>query len=314
MVRKGGPCRLEWLLADTGIIQRLNRKVSANNERLSTNEMGCGSAPRSGPYHSDQSLAKITTSTGTDCGTVSSDARAALAAFELLTATPGCYSCGSIERPGPSGKAIASTLRSAVAMALARGWSMSSRALSAASDKAGSVRAIRPSCTIHSSSAIEDTASITSSDGSSRNNLASIGRASILPICPRAKAADLATPWFRSSSRSIITEMSSGRRRAQPQALARIPGSGCRSRDRKMSVGRVEPIRAAVLAARLSAGPCTTPRTISCDTACAASRPLITASAWRAARTQTQEASVIIMQPDAAASRSFRELWNRLGS
>jgi len=39
----------EWLLADTGIIQRLNRKVSANNERLSTNEMGCGSAPRSGP-------------------------------------------------------------------------------------------------------------------------------------------------------------------------------------------------------------------------------------------------------------------------
>ena len=79
----GGPCRLEWRLADTGIIQRLNRKVSANNERLSTNEMGCGSAPRSGPYHSDQSLAKITTSTGTDCGTVSSDARAALAAFEL---------------------------------------------------------------------------------------------------------------------------------------------------------------------------------------------------------------------------------------
>jgi len=160
---------------------------------------------------------------------------------------------------------------------------MSSRALSAASDKAGSVRAIRPSCTIHSSSAIEDTASITSSDGSSRNNLASIGRASILPICPRAKAADLATPWFRSSSRSIITEMSSGHRRAQPQALARIPGSGCRSRDRKMSVGRVEPIRAAVLAARLSAGPCTTPRAISRDTACAASRPLITASAWRAA-------------------------------
>jgi hypothetical protein len=36
------------------------------------------------------------------------------------------------------------------------------------------VRAIRPSCTTHSSSAIEDTASITSSDGSSRNNLSSI--------------------------------------------------------------------------------------------------------------------------------------------
>jgi hypothetical protein len=48
-----------------------------------------GSAPRSGrggrrfkSYHSDQHLAEIPTSTGTDCGTVSSDAHAALAAFE----------------------------------------------------------------------------------------------------------------------------------------------------------------------------------------------------------------------------------------
>jgi hypothetical protein len=32
--------------------------------------------------------------TSTDCGTVLSDARAGLAAFELLTAAPGCYSCG----------------------------------------------------------------------------------------------------------------------------------------------------------------------------------------------------------------------------
>ena len=79
LVRKGGPCRLEWLLADTGIIQRLNRKVSANNERLSTNEMWLRTS--FGTYHSDQSLAKITTSTGTDCSTA--DARAALAAFEL---------------------------------------------------------------------------------------------------------------------------------------------------------------------------------------------------------------------------------------
>jgi hypothetical protein len=56
-----------------------------------------GSAPRSGPAgrrfkscRSDQHLAEIPTSTGTDCGTVSSDAHATLAAFELL----GCYSCG----------------------------------------------------------------------------------------------------------------------------------------------------------------------------------------------------------------------------
>ena len=160
---------------------------------------------------------------------------------------------------------------------------MPSSALSAASDKAGRVRAIRPSCTMHSSSATDETASITSSDGSSRNNLANIGRASILPICPRAHAVDLATPWFRSPKRSIITEMSSGRRRAQRQALARIPGSGCRSRDRNTSAGRVEPIPAAVLTARFSAGPCTTPRAINRDTACAASRPPITASARSAA-------------------------------
>src|ERR1700730_3118110 len=45
-----------------------------------------GSAPRSGrggrrfkSCHSDQGLAEIPTSTGTDCGTVSSDPRAALA-------------------------------------------------------------------------------------------------------------------------------------------------------------------------------------------------------------------------------------------
>jgi hypothetical protein len=58
-----------------------------------------GSAPRSGrggrrfkSCHSDQHLAEIPTSTGTDCGTVSSDAHA-IASFELLAATPGCYSC-----------------------------------------------------------------------------------------------------------------------------------------------------------------------------------------------------------------------------
>ena len=102
--------------------------------------------------------------------------------------------------------------RIAIAIALARWWSILSNASSAASDKAGLDRAIRPSRTIHSSSAIGDTASITSSDGSILNRPASIGRASIPPICPRAYAADLATASFRSSRRSIIAAMSSGRR------------------------------------------------------------------------------------------------------
>ena len=105
--------------------------------------------------------------------------------------------------------------RIAIAIALARWWSILFNASSAASDKAGLDRAMRPSRTMHSSSATGDTASITSSDGSSRNRRAIIGRASILPICPRAHVADLATAWFRSSRRSIITAISSGRRQAQ---------------------------------------------------------------------------------------------------
>ena len=174
-------------------------------------------------------------------------------------------------------------LRIAVAIALARGWSISSSAWGAASDRLGSVRAIRPSCTMHSSSAIDETASITSPQGSSRNSLARIGRASVRPIRPRAHAADLATPRFRSSRRSIITAISSGCRRAQPHALARIPGSACRRRDSTTSTGRVEPIRAAVLTAKFNAGPCTTPRTINCATACAAPPPPIIARAFSAA-------------------------------
>ncbi len=142
---------------------------------------------------------------------------------------------------------------------------------------------MRPSRTIHSSSATDDTASITSSDGSSRNRLAIIGRASILPICPRAHAADLATAWFRSSRRSIITAISSGRRQAQRQALARMSGSTCRRRDPKTSAGRLACSCAATATARPSAGPCTTPRTTNRDTACAASRLPITASARKAA-------------------------------
>ena len=173
--------------------------------------------------------------------------------------------------------------RIAIAIALARWWSILSNASSAASDKAGLDRAIRPSRTIHSSSAIGDTASITSSDGSILNRRASIGRASIPPICPRAYAADLATASFRSSRRSIIAAMSSGRRQAQRQALARMSGSACRRRDSKTSAGRLARSCAATPTARPSAGPCTTPRTINLEIACAASRPPITASARRAA-------------------------------
>ena len=173
--------------------------------------------------------------------------------------------------------------RIAIAIALARWWSILSNASSAASDKAGLDRAMRPSRTMHSSSATGDTASITSSDGSSRNRRAIIGRASILPICPRAHAADLATAWFRSSRRSIIAAINSGRRQAQRQALARMSGSACRRRDSKTSDGRLARSCAATATARPSAGPCTTPRTINRDSACAASRPPITASARRAA-------------------------------
>ncbi len=174
--------------------------------------------------------------------------------------------------------------RIAAAIAVARWWSIFSNALRAASDKAGLDRAIRPSRTIHSSSAIGDTASITSSDGSSLNRPASMGRASILPICPRAHAADLTTASFRSSRRSIIATMSSGRRQAQRQALARMSGSAYRRRDSKTSAGRLALSCAATATARPSTGPCTTPpRTINRDSACAASRPPIAASARRAA-------------------------------
>ena len=57
----------------------------------------------------------------------------------------------------------------------------------------------------------------------------------------------------------------------------------CRRRDRKISAGRLACSCAATATARPSAGPCTTLRTINRDTACAASRLPITASARRAA-------------------------------
>ena len=173
--------------------------------------------------------------------------------------------------------------RIAVAIARARWWSILSNVFSARSDKSGVDRAIRPSSTMHSSSATDDTASITSSEGSSRNRLASVGRASILPICPRAHAADLATVWLRSSRRSIISAMSSGCRQAQQHALARMSGSACRRKVRMTSAGSMACSCAATATARPNVGPCTTPRTISRDTACAASRPPIAASARRAA-------------------------------
>ncbi len=167
--------------------------------------------------------------------------------------------------------------RIAAAMATARTWSVFSRLISAASARTDLDRAIRPSNTAHSSSAIDDTASIASSDGSSRNRLLRIGRASILPIRPRADAADVATLRSRSSRRSIKIKINSGNGRAQRQASARMPGSACRISCRKASGDRVEPRRAAALTAICNVGPCTTARSIISDTASAASRPPIMA-------------------------------------
>src|SRR5260370_6456425 len=72
---------------------------------------------------------------------------------------------------------------------------------------------MRPSNTAHSSSAIDDTASMTSSDGSSRSRPLRTGRVSLLPIRPRADAADTATLRSRSSRRSIRIKITSERRR-----------------------------------------------------------------------------------------------------
>jgi len=162
-------------------------------------------------------------------------------------------------------------------MVNARWSSTFSRPLSAASAKAELDRAIRPSNTKHSSSAIDATASITSSDGSSSSKLLRIGRASILPIRPRANAADVTTVRSRSSRRSIKIEISSGNGRAQRQASALIAGSACRNSLRKASGDSSEPRRAAALTAICNVGPCTTARSIISETACAASRPPIAA-------------------------------------
>jgi hypothetical protein len=134
--------------------------------------------------------------------------------------------------------------RIAPAMVTARSSSTFSRLLSAASAKTEPDRAIRPSNTKHSSSAIDDTASITSSDGSSCSKVLRMRRDSILPIRPRANPADVTTLRSRSSRRSIKIEINSGNGRAQRQASARIPGWACRNSLRKASGDSSEPRRA----------------------------------------------------------------------
>jgi hypothetical protein len=173
--------------------------------------------------------------------------------------------------------------RTAPAMATARSSSTFSRLLSASSAKTELDRAIRPSNTKHSSSAIDETTSITSSDGSSCSKLLRKGRDSVLPIRPRASAADVTTLRSRSSRRSIKIEINSGNGRAQRQASARIPGSACRNSPRKASGDSSEPRRAAALTAICNVGPCTTARSIISETACAASRPPIMARPSNAA-------------------------------
>src|ERR1700730_19293348 len=79
--------------------------------------------------------------------------------------------------------------RMAAATAAALASSILSRLASAASARIDLDRAIRPSNTTHSASAIDEIASITSSDGSSRSRLLSLERASVLPIRPSAHAA-----------------------------------------------------------------------------------------------------------------------------
>ena len=160
---------------------------------------------------------------------------------------------------------------------------MFSRLAKAASASTDPDRAIRPSNTVHSPSAIGDVASITSSDASPRSRLFSLARASILPIRPRAQAADVATPWSRSSRSSIKSRIISGNGRAQRHASARMRGSACRNSWHNASGDRTEPRRAAAPTASSNPGPCTTARSIISDTACAASRPPMMARASIAA-------------------------------
>jgi hypothetical protein len=174
--------------------------------------------------------------------------------------------------------------RIVAAMVRARAWSEFSKLTSAALARTDPDRAIRPSKTAHSSSTIDDTASITSSAGASRSSALRMGRASIFPIRPRANAADVATLRSMSSRRSIKIKINSGNARAQRQASARVEGAASCSSIRSASDDKVEPRRAAALIAICKVGPCTTARSIISETACAALRPPITARASIARR------------------------------
>ena len=70
---------------------------------------------------------------------------------------------------------------------------MDSRAEIAAADSIGLVRATRPSCTMHSSSATGQMASMTSSVGSKRSRRVRSGRPAMFPARPNAQAAAAAT-------------------------------------------------------------------------------------------------------------------------
>jgi hypothetical protein len=146
-------------------------------------------------------------------------------------------------------------------VALAR--SILSRLASATSARIDLDRAIRPSNTTHSASAIDEIASITSADGSSRSRLLSWERASILPIRPSAHAADIATPPLRSSRRSSearsgrATDGRSDKHRLEHLALGAATTAARQlttsaSRDARLRLGRSAIPALALLLARSS--------------------------------------------------------------
>ncbi len=160
---------------------------------------------------------------------------------------------------------------------------MAFRASFAAPANPGLLRAIRPSCTMQSSSATDETASITSSVGSSRSRCVSIGRASILPARPSAQAAATATGLWRSSSKSTSSGTTCGCGRTHRQATERTCASSCRRRTSEIVAGRKHPRRTAARTASNNPGPWTTPFTMMRSTAAAASGAPISAKQRKAA-------------------------------
>jgi hypothetical protein len=142
---------------------------------------------------------------------------------------------------------------------------------------------MRPSCTMQSSSASDETASMTSLVGASRSCRASIGSASILPARPNAQAAATATGLWRSSSRSSNSGTTSACGLAHRQAAARTDASLWRSSGSDAAGGRRHPRCTAAWTASCRAGPCTTLSTMMRDTAAAASDVLIVARPCSAA-------------------------------